>query len=460
VSTISLCLIARDEEALLPACLASVRGAVDQIVLVDTGSTDRTCQVAREAGALVLTRPWDDDFSAPRNLAASRATGDWILVLDADERLASGAGQALRRAVRKAAFDVGMVRLHNATSTGAAEADVCSGAARRGPVILLPRLVRRTPDLAWTGAIHENVGEWLLRRQGRRAVVPVDVAHYGYVEDVALAARKLERNVALLRRRIALEPDDITPHGYLALELIDAGRAQEAYPVIEAAWARLSLQPSYRCFARVAVARAVLALRRIDGAGAIEAAHIGEGRNGGHPDFDHLRGVGLEILALRAGAASEEGARLLEEAGRAQAAALRRLREEGPFEFLGAASEVRVLLELGVVRYLARRLPEALRAFSEALGLEPGSAAARIGAAEVLVDLGQAAKALEVVEPGLGAQPDGWLVAACAAERLGAREDAARFLAQARQRLGSGYLHAHRGLRQAQLERALDGHTT
>ncbi len=454
---LSLCLVARDEEALLPGCLESVRGAVDELVVVDTGSTDRTREIARAAGALVLERPWDDDFAAPRNLAARHATGDWILVLDADERLAPGTGAGLRRVVRGAAFDLGMVRLHNAASAGDAAAEVLSGAARRGPVLLLPRLVRRTPDLAWTGAVHENLGEWLLRRRGRRAAVPVDLVHYGYVNDEALILRKGARNIELLRRCIEREPDDVTPYGYLALELLEAGRADEARPVVEAAWARLPRQPASRCFARVAVARGILALRRIDGAGAVEAARVGEGRNGGHPDFDHLRAAGLEILALRAGTGSEEGARLLGEAEQAEVSALRRLREEGPFEFLGAASEGRALLQLGVVRCLAGRLPEALRTFGEALALEPGSAAARVGAAEVLVELGQAAKALEVVAPALGALPDGWLVAASAAERLGARDDARTFLAKARQRLGSGYLHAHRGLRQDRLERSLAG---
>lgn len=460
MTTISLCLIARDEEGALPGCLASVQGAVDQVVVVDTGSADRTRELARAAGATVLERPWDDDFAAPRNLAARHARGEWILVLDADERLAAGAGPALRQAVARAAFDVGMVRLHNAAAASDPEAAVLSGAARRGPVLLLPRLVRRTPDLAWTGAIHENVGEWLLRRGGTRALVPVDVVHYGYVHDEALARRKQARNIELLRRRIALDPDDVTPHGYLALELVEAGRAEEAHPVLDAAWARLERQPPYRCFARVAVARAILALRRMDGQGAVDAAGVGEGRNGGHPDFDHLRGCGLEILALRAGGASEAGARLLAAAEAAQLRALRRLREEGPFEFLGAASEVRVLLQLGVVRYLRRQAPDALRAFGEALQLEPGSEAARVGAAEVLVDLGDPGKALQVVEPALGSRPDGWLVAACAAERMGSREDARTFLAQAGQRSARGYLHAHRLVRQAQLERVLAGAPT
>ena len=85
---ISLCLIARDEERFLPGCLASVSGVVDEIVLADTGSTDRTVEIARAAGATVVHHAWDEDFSAARNAALAAATGDWILLLDADERLA------------------------------------------------------------------------------------------------------------------------------------------------------------------------------------------------------------------------------------------------------------------------------------------------------------------------------------------------------------------------------------
>jgi glycosyltransferase involved in cell wall biosynthesis len=96
---ISLCLIARDEEQMLPGRLASVLGAVDEMVVVDTGSTEGTREIARAAGARVYEQPWRGDFSAPRNKAARRATGDFILQLDADERLASGAAEILRAAV-------------------------------------------------------------------------------------------------------------------------------------------------------------------------------------------------------------------------------------------------------------------------------------------------------------------------------------------------------------------------
>jgi len=455
VTRLSLCIIARNEEAELPDCLASVRGAVDQVVVVDTGSTDRTRELAQAAGALVLDRPWDDDFAAPRNLAARHATGDFILVMDADERLAAGAGRTLRALLRRPAFDLGMVRLHNAARREAPAAAVLSGAARTGGPILLPRVVRRTEDLEWRGAIHENVADWMLRGQRRRALLPVDLIHYGYLPDVLQARGKRERNQALLRRRIELEPDDVTPSGYLALELIEDGRYDEAREVMDRAWPLVERQPAWRCLARPAVARGILALRRTDAEGVLEAARVGEGRNGPHPDFDFLRGMALEIQALRAPAGGPARAELLEAAEAAYLSCARRLDEEGPFELVAAASPARARLQLGGVRYLRGRWPEALRACSEALQLEPASPDARIGAAEVLVELGRAAQALEILQPALGALADAWLVAASAAHRLGALEDARLFLGKARGLAAGGYQRIHRRLRQAALEAAL-----
>src|SRR5438552_2548557 len=80
-------MIARDEERHLPACLASLADVVDEVVLVDTGSVDRTVEIARAHGATVLHHSWSDDFSAPRNLGLDNARGRWILYIDADERL-------------------------------------------------------------------------------------------------------------------------------------------------------------------------------------------------------------------------------------------------------------------------------------------------------------------------------------------------------------------------------------
>ena len=83
--TLSLCMIVKNEQSNLVRCLSSVKAAVDEIIVVDTGSTDRTKEIAAVFGAKVFDAPWNDDFAEARNTALSKATGDWIFVLDADE---------------------------------------------------------------------------------------------------------------------------------------------------------------------------------------------------------------------------------------------------------------------------------------------------------------------------------------------------------------------------------------
>ena len=86
-ASLSACLIVKNEAAHLPRCLASVRELVDEMVVVDTGSTDETPAIATAYGARVLAFAWRDDFSAARNFGLGQARGEWLLVLDADEAL-------------------------------------------------------------------------------------------------------------------------------------------------------------------------------------------------------------------------------------------------------------------------------------------------------------------------------------------------------------------------------------
>lgn len=83
--TLGLCMIVRDEEQNLASCLASVAGVYDQIVIVDTGSIDKTCEIARSFGAEVHHFTWIDDFSAARNFSFSLCTCDYAMWLDADD---------------------------------------------------------------------------------------------------------------------------------------------------------------------------------------------------------------------------------------------------------------------------------------------------------------------------------------------------------------------------------------
>jgi tetratricopeptide (TPR) repeat protein len=428
---LSLCLIARNEEALLPACLASVRGAVDELVVVDTGSTDRTMAIAGEAGAKVLERPWDDDFAAPRNLAAAHATGDFILQLDADEQLAPGGADALRRAVKRAAWDVGLVRCHNADALDAPPAEVLSGARAVGQPGLLPRVIRRTADLRWEGCIHESVLEWAAARGGRIVPVPVDLVHYGYTGAVFATRQKRERNLLLLRKRAAQHPDDVVSLGYLAAELLNDGAVDEAAEVADQGWAVRDRQPAHRSLRRLAVVRAWAAVRRGRPEVALETVRGCEAWQERSPDLSFCAGGALELLAEAAPDAAER-ARQLQEAERHYGEGLALL-DRGGCEQVMYVSAAKCWARLGVVRLRTGRPAEALECFAHARAANPkgGPGPTALGEAEALLLLSRPQEALRALAPVLGAGRDGWALAAQAAVALGAHADAEIFRAKA-----------------------------
>ena len=99
-TTLSLCMIVKNEEKMLKDCLASVQDIVDEIIIVDTGSTDTTLGIAKHFNAKIYHYKWNGNFSDARNESISHATGDWILWLDADERLNRKSLPELRQVIR------------------------------------------------------------------------------------------------------------------------------------------------------------------------------------------------------------------------------------------------------------------------------------------------------------------------------------------------------------------------
>ena len=93
---LSVCMIVKNEEKTLARCLYSIKDIADEIVVVDTGSTDKTTDIAQEFGAKVFSLDWKDDFSAARNFSLEKATGAWILIIDADEVLSKDVGDKLK----------------------------------------------------------------------------------------------------------------------------------------------------------------------------------------------------------------------------------------------------------------------------------------------------------------------------------------------------------------------------
>jgi glycosyltransferase involved in cell wall biosynthesis len=198
---VSLTMIVRDEQDNLPHCLGSVAGLFDEIVIVDTGSTDRTVEIAREFGARVFDFVWVDDFAAARNAALARATGDYAFWLDADDVI--DPPERLRLARLLSTLPAGEQAAYVVRCSCDPEPDGGGGQTIVDHIRLFP--VR--PDVRWTYRVHEQILPSL-----RRADVPVHwtdvvVRHTGYTNR-DLRLKKLERDSKILREDLAERPDD------------------------------------------------------------------------------------------------------------------------------------------------------------------------------------------------------------------------------------------------------------
>ncbi|HIQ62623.1 MAG TPA: glycosyltransferase [Candidatus Avichristensenella intestinipullorum] len=208
--TVSLCMIARDEEAVLGRCLQSVEGIAEEIIVVDTGSRDATREIARAHGAKVYDWAWRDDFAAARNEAFSHASMEYILWLDADDVMDEENRQkflALKETLDPS-IDMVMMRYHVAF------------AANGTPTLTFyrERLMRRSAGFRWQGRVHE-------------AIVPA-----GHVIRCDIAVRHQKkgpgnpgRNLRIYERMLA-EGETLEPRHryYYGRELLSAGRLEEA----------------------------------------------------------------------------------------------------------------------------------------------------------------------------------------------------------------------------------------
>lgn len=220
---VSLCLIVRDEEAALPACLGCVADLVDEIVVVDTGSTDQTKEAATQLGARVFDFPWCDDFSAARNETLQHATGDWIFWMDADDRL-DDANRSRLRALFAGLPDQNLAYVMKC---------VCAPDPVTGSRTVLDhgRLFRRRPDIRWQYRVHEQILPSVERSGGSVVRSDVVIEHMGYT-DAALLRRKRERNLRLLQRQHAEQPDDPATLCNLGNALHLTGRNVDALPLM------------------------------------------------------------------------------------------------------------------------------------------------------------------------------------------------------------------------------------
>lgn len=190
----ALVLIARNEQRCLARCLDSVRPWVDELIVLDTGSTDATVDIARQAGARVHHFRWVDDFSAARNAALSHTDADWRIVLDADEWLEEGGAVLAALRDTPPAF-VGAIEVRSRFEAGTEGAATDEAVASSWISRVLPRGVR------YEGLVHEQPAHALPVQR-----LPVRAGHDGYLpEQMHL---KGDRNQTLLQAALAARPDD------------------------------------------------------------------------------------------------------------------------------------------------------------------------------------------------------------------------------------------------------------
>jgi len=197
---LSACLITKDEATNLARCLRSVRRVADEIVVVDTGSTDDTVEVARTHGAQVAIIPWQGDFALARNAALGLATGDWVLVIDADEELDDASVPSLRAAIGEAGAEAYWVRIVSYLGDTPDEGLTVEN--------LYPRLFRRRPRYRFAGRIHEQVLPALIAGGGEVRSSEVALLHYGYLNPAVTQKGKIARNTAMIEQALKTAPAD------------------------------------------------------------------------------------------------------------------------------------------------------------------------------------------------------------------------------------------------------------
>ena len=389
---ITLCMIARNEQRFLPECLSRARAAVDEIVFVDTGSTDATVAIATSFGAKVIHSPWQDDFSAPRNVGLRAATGDWILVLDADEFLQPGACERIRELVQNQAVSGYHLHFVNVYGSG------------RTMGVMMVRLFRNLPGIEYQGIIHEQVTPSLQRLGGERSLVlasaDVEVEHHGYSDEVMDQRGKNARNERLFGKQLAQQPDDIYAH-YKYGDFLRRvpGRGVDARRLLD------------RCLQLILDGPPSLP-RELPYAGEVAALCALEAARAG----DNERARAVLDLALRRFLPTPNlhylAASLALSDGRAEDAILHYRRclcyrgqvlvvpiQEGITSYVALAGIAQAWLQRG-------DLDRAQRLLEQAIAIEPGYEVAQLALSRLWLQRGDNCRALRVLTAFLAAHPD------------------------------------------------------
>jgi tetratricopeptide (TPR) repeat protein len=367
--SLSLCMIVRDEAENLPSCLNSVKTAVDEMVVLDTGSRDETVAIAQSFGAQVHHFDWCDDFSAARNAALQYVTGDWILVLDADERLDPGIVPKLKQVMQlKNCLVVNLVR----QEIGAAQS----------PYSLVSRLFRRHPEIQFSRPYHAMVDDSvasILQREPRWQVVELpDVAilHEGYQAGAIASRDKLQKARMTMERFLAKHPGDPYVCSKLGALYVQINKVNYGIELLERGLKSRQADPPVRYELHYHLGIAYSRLQHLDQAGmhyqsAIKQPILPRLKLGAYNNLGNLRKASGDLTGAKA---------VYEQA----------LRVDPSF--------VMGHYNLGMVLKAMGQLEEAIAHYQQAIQLNPNYAEAYQNLGVTLLKLGKVAESLAAFE--------------------------------------------------------------
>lgn len=217
---LSLCMIVRDNEETIEACLDSIYPWVDEIIIVDTGSRDRTPEICRRFGARMFDFPWCDDFSAARNVSVEPARGEWIFWMDSDDVIDQEQGKKLRQLVYGAHADdcLGYVMQVHCLSDEPGQVTIVDHV----------KVFRNRAELRFEHRIHEQILPAIRRVGGLVAFTDIHVLHSGSRQTPETRQRKLERDFRILKLDLSERPDHPFVLFNLGMTFEDAGEYTNA----------------------------------------------------------------------------------------------------------------------------------------------------------------------------------------------------------------------------------------
>ena len=260
-------MIVKNEARCLARCLRSVRAVVDEIVVADTGSTDDTVKIATQFGAKTPHFDWINDFAAARNFALEHATGDWILVLDADEHASERLAAEIKEFI-KGPKQIGRLKIVSDFRHGGQTLQSSTFVSR-----LFPHGAK------FEGRIHEQIASSLPRVNLRG-----ELWHDGYLET-----KKSERNIALLQAELAREPHSAYLQFQLALEFTSLGRPLDAFACLQKARAKMKPSDPFAPNVIVDFLYAAMELKEFDAG--LETIRFSEQWLADFPDFHLVCGL-------------------------------------------------------------------------------------------------------------------------------------------------------------------------